>query len=216
MTSDTVSEPPLRRRYRGASSTERQAVRRLKLIKAGLELFGTAGYANSPVKSICSEAGLTERYFYESFANREELFTALYEHVVQEIGSLMINAMEAVPAEPTLRARALLGAYFGKIETDRAFARVLLLEVLGVSEFVHQAYREAMERFSERLESHVRPTLLNAAQIRQENIVAAGLVGAIVHVAMRWVISGYATPRDQVIDGLMTIFTAIAARDRGL
>lgn len=216
MTLDSLSEPSPRRRYRGASSAERQAARRIKLIEAGLHRFGTAGYANSPVKAICGEAGLTERYFYESFANREELFAALYEHVVQEIGSLMVSAMEAVPADATLRARALLEAYFAKIETDRAFARVLLLEVLGVSAFVHQTYLDAMARFTELVESHVRPAFSGEAQLKQETIVAAGLVGAIVHVAMRWVISDYATPRVQVIDGLMTIFTAIASRDRRL
>lgn len=216
MTSEILADPPIRRRYRGASPAERQAARCRKLIEAGLALFGTAGYANSPVKSICGEAGLTERYFYESFANREELFAALYEHVVQEIGVLMVNALEAVPEDADLRARALLEAYFGKIEADRAFARVLLLEVLGVSEYVHQTYLDAMARFTGLVERHVRPAFVDEARMQRESIVAAGLVGAIVHVAMRWVISDYATPRDQVIEGLMTIFTATAARDRGL
>ena len=51
-------------------------------IEAGIELFGTRGYANTPVKAICEEAGLTERYFYEAFDDREdlldEIFTAVF------------------------------------------------------------------------------------------------------------------------------------------
>ena len=37
------------------------------------------------MRSICSEAGLTERYFYESFANSEDLLCVVYEHVNQRI-----------------------------------------------------------------------------------------------------------------------------------
>ncbi|MBI1260775.1 MAG: TetR family transcriptional regulator [Rhizobiales bacterium] len=211
MTNIDEQESPTRRRYRGASPAERVAQRRVRLIEAALSLYGTAGYATTPVKAVCVEAGLTERYFYESFANREELFAALYQHIVEEMGNLMVDAMAKVPEETEIRARILLDTYFGKIANDPVFARVLLLEVLGVSELVHQAYRDAMQRFTDVVQRHVLPPFAEPDH-SPENIVAAGLVGAIVHVAMRWVISDFARPQADVVDGLMTIFRAVAAQ----
>ena len=73
------------RRYRGVSEAARQAERRQRFIEAGLTVFGSRGYHSSTVRSICSEAGLTERYFYESFANSEDLLCVVYEHVNQRI-----------------------------------------------------------------------------------------------------------------------------------
>ena len=210
MTIIDEQDSPIRRRYRGASPAERVAARRAKLIEAAMALYGTAGYATTPVKAVCVQAGLTERYFYESFANREELFAALYQHLVADIGALMIAAMSEVPEDTEIRARVLLDTYFTKIANDPAFARVLLLEVLGVSELVHQIYRDAMQRFTDIVQSHVLPPFAEPYN-SSENIVAAGLVGAIVHVAMRWVISDFARPQQDVVDGLMTIFRAVAA-----
>ena len=37
-------------------------------MEAGLELFGTLGYARTSVRAISAAASLNSRYFYESFA----------------------------------------------------------------------------------------------------------------------------------------------------
>ena len=199
------------RRYRGAALAERKAIRRAQLIEAGQEVFGTVGYAQATVKMICAEAGLTERYFYESFSNREAFFEAVYGRVAEIIGGLMNEAIEAAPEEPEAKARALIDAYFDKIEADPKFARILLLEVIGVSHELESIYRAAMQLFTDLVRERL-PELLEAAVERKADpdIVAAGLVGAIVHVAMRWVISDYEKPKEEVTKGLMEIFRAVA------
>ncbi|MAB14253.1 TetR/AcrR family transcriptional regulator, partial [Parvibaculum sp.] len=185
--------------------------RRGQLIEAGLEGFGTVGYAHATVKMICAEAGLTERYFYESFANREAFFGAVYDRVVEIIGGLMDEAIEAAPQEPEAKARALIDTYFDKIEADPKFARILLLEVIGVSHELESIYRAAMQLFTDLVRDRL-PELLQAAVARKADpeVVAAGLVGAIVHVAMRWVISDYEKSREDMTQGLMEIFRAVA------
>lgn len=64
------------RRYRGADADERRAQRRDQLIAAAVQVYGERGYQNATVKAVCEAAGLTERYFYESFANSEALLLA--------------------------------------------------------------------------------------------------------------------------------------------
>src|SRR5206468_2848506 len=65
------------RPYGGVSAERRVADRRERLLEAALEDFGTRGVAATGVKDICRRAGLTDRYFYESFRDSGELFTAV-------------------------------------------------------------------------------------------------------------------------------------------
>ena len=72
------------RTYGGVSAAERAASRRERLLDAGLELFGTHGFAATGVKDVCRQAGLTDRYFYESFRDSRELFLAVFDRLTDE------------------------------------------------------------------------------------------------------------------------------------
>ncbi|HWG94520.1 MAG TPA: TetR family transcriptional regulator, partial [Mycobacteriales bacterium] len=55
--------------YGGLTAEERAAQRRSRLLAAGLEVFGTVGYAGATQRAVLQQAGLGERYFEESFAD---------------------------------------------------------------------------------------------------------------------------------------------------
>src|SRR5690606_12857510 len=95
------------RLYRGADLDARRQERRTRLLAAGLERVGTVGYRAATVRSVCAEAGLTERYFYESFANGEALLVAVYEDAVARLDAAITAAVGA--AEPQLGAMARAG-----------------------------------------------------------------------------------------------------------
>lgn len=207
MLDETEDKP--RRRYRGESSAERQAARRARLVAAGLTLFGRAGYKATTIREVCGEAELTERYFYESFERKDDLFLAVYAHCVERVGAALIAALEAAGEAAEAKARALLEAYFGELERDPLFARVLLIEVLRLGPDLDHVYRDAMGLFTERLQTDALVLLPreSLAEGRAE-IAAAGLVGAIVHVAMRWVISNFGHSREEVVRGLLDLLLA--------
>ena len=50
-------------------------------IAAGVGLLGGAAGPALTVRAVCRAAGLTERYFYESFADRDEFVRAVYDDV---------------------------------------------------------------------------------------------------------------------------------------
>lgn len=197
------------RRYRGESLAERQAGRRLKLVEAGFRVFGSTGYRNATVRQVCAEAGLTERYFYESFARKDDLFLAVYELVMVKIGEAMRAAIEAAAPDTKSKARALLGAYFGTIEGDPGLSRILLIDVLSVGPEKDYIYHDAMAAFTDLVRNGARELLPSRPMnLAQEEVFAAGIVGAIVHVAMRWVISNFERPREEVMGGLIDLLLA--------
>src|ERR1700748_748723 len=99
-----------KRNFRGVSPEDRKAERRKRLVEAGLEAFGVHGFLGVGVREICALAKLTERYFYESFENREAFFAAVYSEAAHRIREAIAAAHARARPEPTEFARAGLEA----------------------------------------------------------------------------------------------------------
>ena len=67
-------------------------LRRDELIAAGVALLGGAQGPALTVRAVCRAAGLTERYFYESFADRDEFVRAVYDDVCARAMSALTTA----------------------------------------------------------------------------------------------------------------------------
>jgi AcrR family transcriptional regulator len=197
------------RSYGGASADERAAERRTKMMDAGLRVIGEVGYNATTVRAICAEAGLTERYFYESFENSEDLLCAVYARIIEDTKQRALKALLGARRDPEAMARAVLGLYF-QICRDPNVARVMLFEVLGVSARVDRLYRQAMEDFAELIRNSVQmDDRVQHLQKLDQGMLSAALVGAVVQIAMRWVLGGYKQSLDSVVTSAYTIFVAV-------
>ena len=70
---------------------DRQALRRDELIAAGVTLLGSRGGPALTVRAVCRATGLTERYFYESFTDRDEFVRAVYDDVCGRAMSTLVD-----------------------------------------------------------------------------------------------------------------------------
>ena len=62
------------RPYRGVEAADRLADRRSRLLEAGLTILGSdADPSELTVRGVCRQAGITARYFYESFNDKDDL-----------------------------------------------------------------------------------------------------------------------------------------------
>jgi AcrR family transcriptional regulator len=128
------------------SQDERRAQRRSQLIGAAIEVYGERGYRQATVKAVCEAAGLTERYFYESFANSEDLLIASYNAVTYSVFGEIRAAAESAGPTRIERARAMLHAYFAALQRDPRSARVFLVEIRGVSRAVDKGASRGRKR----------------------------------------------------------------------
>lgn len=115
------------RLYGGRAGDERRADRRAQLIDAGLDLLGAAdGEPTLSVRGVCKRANLASRYFYESFADRDELTGAVYDHVVQRIAESTLRAvMAAPPGDDRAIVRACVENIVREIAEDPRLGRML-------------------------------------------------------------------------------------------
>ena len=184
--------------YRGTSARERQAARREQLVRAAIAVYGATGYRNATIKAVCEAAGLTERYFYESFASSEALLIASFEAVNAAFGQA-IDAAIREERDPEARVRAMLRAYYAALQAAPTSARVFIVEIGGISPAVDAAARQALRRFADRLAAAW------GMEAAASEIVSVGVIGAIIRIAFAWIASDYGWPLQDVIDAAFRI-----------
>ncbi len=203
-----------KRSYRGKSSEARRAERRRQFIQAGCGVFGEVGFHAATVKQLCQAAGLTERYFYESFKKREALFGACYDETLDGLlRDITAAVLAARPRELSTIARAGLSAFFNAIQQDRQMARIILIEIYGVPYDQERLFRRSIGRFADLVQQiALKPDLDPEAAHFDVELLAAGLVGVCVQMAQRWIIDGYRQPPERLVDNCMLIFEGLNDR----
>ncbi|TJY62284.1 TetR/AcrR family transcriptional regulator [Sinimarinibacterium sp. CAU 1509] len=199
-------------RFRGIAAEERQAQRRSMLIDAGLEVFGTVGFHAATVRAICTHANLTERYFYESFENREALFAAVYEHLVSHLRDALVAALLPAPRDVGTMARAGLTTLFGAMRDDPRYMRILFVDVFTVSDEVDRLSRRATGGFAQLVQTLVETMYPQDRRAGLDpRLVAHGLVGAAMNTVMYWAYGGYKEPLETVVHNCAVLFEALGA-----
>ncbi|TFV57179.1 TetR/AcrR family transcriptional regulator [Mycobacterium sp. PS03-16] len=181
-----MSSGQRRGRWSGVPLQDRQALRRDELIAAGVNLLGSAGGPALTVRAVCREAGLTERYFYESFVDRDEFVAAVYDDVCTRAMSTLLHA--ETPRDAVERFVALM-------VDDPARGRVLLLAPES-EPVLARSGAEWMPNFIELLQRK----LTRITDPARQAMVATGLIGALSALFTAYLDGRLAASREQFID----------------
>lgn len=137
------SAPKPRRGYAGRTAEQLQRERRERLLEAALDLFGTRGYAASPIEAVCAKARVTTRHFYEAFDGREALLLALHEKISSETRRSVGAALAQTPGSIETRLRAGVEAFVHRYTDDPRRARVVFVEIASLH-LGHAALRRGL------------------------------------------------------------------------
>ncbi|HEV8561927.1 MAG TPA: TetR/AcrR family transcriptional regulator [Actinophytocola sp.] len=196
------------RSWRGVSAEERRAERRAALIEAGLEVIGTQGWASTTVRGVCRQAGLTERYFYESFPDHEALLLAVYEHVLVEGIQVVLEAATKAPRHIQRTARAGIAAAVEWLIGDPRKGRVLILEATG-NETLQRRRQEAVRAQAALLSQFARDFFGDGpADPTDTYLTALSLVGALAEVGGAYLDGQLDVSPVRLIDHLTGLFVA--------
>ena len=199
---------PRGRRYAGLDPAERARHRRAALLDAAQELFGDRGYQATSVKQLCAHAGLTERYFYESFRDREAALAAVYDKLVDGLRGTTLAAVTDHEGSADM-ARRGLDAFVGFLVADQRRARIVLVEVVGVSAELEARRHAVLTEFAGLLAEMWLGDVEPGAQRRLTTIA---LVGAVNHLLVDWLLSGRTRRPEELVRACASLFAG--ARDR--
>lgn len=207
---ETSSRAPVRS-YGGVSAADRVAARREKLLDAALELYGTRGFVATGVKDICHQAGLTDRYFYESFRDAGELFIATYDRAAGELLASVVESVAAVPPMPEQQVRAALETFVRALAGDPRTARLLFAETASAGAEAERHARATLRRFADLVAATARPHLPQGTPDRLLRMGALSLVGAIERVIVEWQDGQLEATIDEITGYLVQLFLAAGA-----
>ncbi len=201
------------RKIGGKTVEERRSERWRRLIDAAVKVYGEQGYRNSTVKAVCDEAGLTERYFYESFSNSEDLLCACFQEAADKLLLRVRRAGLQGGGAPLERVRAGVIEYLVHLQADPAAARVFLIEMSSVSARADALVSASLDRFAALLTDF----LTSGAGPHREpsRLLLRGAIGGGLHVAQAWTTSGYAEPIGSAADTILQIYGLVAAHISG-
>ena len=207
----TQSDKDGGRSWRGKSGDERRRLRRDALIEAGIELFGTRGYRATSVKAVCDQAGLTERYFYEAFDDREDLLSAIYDILIQDAATVVLAALAEHETDLKASVAAGLGAFAREVTRDPRRARIQEIEVVAVSEALEEKRRGAIHAFADLIVAKAREMGAEEKDgaIRLD-VIALGLVGAVNEQLIDFVLGHLDLSLEELVANQVAVFEALA------
>jgi AcrR family transcriptional regulator len=180
------------RTWAGTTLDDRKAARRAQLLETGLDLLGTAGTAAVSVRAVCRNAKLTERYFYESFTDREELVLAVYEHVGALAHRALADAVQET-ADPAALAEAAVTSFVELMVDDPRKGRILLLAPMTDPALSRRGV-ELLPAFAELVRGQ-----LSSGDNLERQLVAVGLVGALGNVFIAYLNGSLKVSRERLV-----------------
>ncbi|GAB3496331.1 TetR/AcrR family transcriptional regulator [Amycolatopsis cihanbeyliensis] len=180
-------------------------------MSAGLELFGTEGYAATSIEKLCATAAVSTRNFYEEFTGREALLMALHDRVIERAVAAVAGAF-ATAGEEDLAARIELAvrAYITTTAEDPRWARLSYVETVGVSDTVEQHRLDWRDRWVELLVAEAERAVAHGdAAERDFRLGARALIGAVNELVYHWSRRGEQTPLDEVITEIVRLAVAV-------
>src|SRR4051812_41114366 len=197
------------RTYGGVSADDRIAARREKLLDAGLELFGTAGYAITGVKDICRQAGLTDRYFYESFNDSGGLFFAVFDRPTHQPFPPLATAVAACGDDPELQLRTAIGTFIHALAADPRKSRVLFAEAPAAGATAAAHMRTTLRRFAALVAATARAHVPAETSDEEVQILALSLVGLLERVITERQDGALDIPVDRLIERVVALYAGL-------
>ncbi len=203
-----MNETPGARPYRGVEATQRLATRRNRLLAAGLELLGEdqQNISAVTVRGVCRQAGLAARYFYESFADKDEFVASVFDRVVAELATTTQAAVAVVPADE--QTRAGMANIVRTIADDARIGRLLFSTQLADPVIVRKR-AESSALFAILSGQHVGSALRVPANDRIK-AAAHFVVGGVGQTISAWLAGDIRLDPDQLVDQLTALLNELA------
>jgi AcrR family transcriptional regulator len=194
------------RPYRGVDAADRLAERRRRLLSAGLDLLGSDNATELTVRAICRRAGLAARYFYESFADKDEFVSAVFDWVVADLAATTQAAVAAV--SPREQTRAGMANIVRTIAGDPRVGRLLFNAQLANAVLVRKRV-ESSALFAMLSGQHVGSAL---RMPENDRIKAAAhfVVGGVGQTLSAWLAGQVRLTDEQLVDHLASLLDELA------
>jgi len=159
---------------------------------------------------VCQQAGLTERYFYESFANLDEALVAVLEEIADEIEQRTIATLASAGGAPADRAHASIAAFVQILTDDPRKGRAAIVESASL-DATRSHHALLLRRFARMSAREARKLFGPDAWGEPEGAFAATMfVGGVAQLVASWIDGTLPATPEAIIDAAARNFAATA------
>ncbi|MEV6275484.1 TetR family transcriptional regulator [Nocardia sp. NPDC051832] len=194
-----MTRPEVMRPYGGVSAEDRRAERRARLLAAGRRAWAESGPAGVKVRGVCALSGLTDRYFYEQFANRDALLLAVADDVRDQLLTAMVQAGLGAEGGAAEKLQAALQAFLDTTAADPQIMRIVTSDTAGVPGLAERRH-DVLAMIADLVVQHA-PGVLDSDDPAQLRRAALFITGGVNQLIEGW------------LDGAITLSTADLAAE---
>jgi len=177
------------------------AERRLQLLGAARETFGTKGYTATSMNDIATAAGVTKPVLYQHFESKRELFLELLTNTASELTEAIQSSVESASTgrEELENAIAAAVSFFG--DTPANYQVIYGEGVRTEPDFanVHRSLIDSMHEFTA---AHIDIDTLGASH---RHLLATAIAGQLEGVIGQWIELGQTQTADEVTELLSSL-----------
>ncbi|MFD7845604.1 TetR/AcrR family transcriptional regulator [Nocardia sp. NPDC059764] len=182
----------------------------MQLIDAAIDIWVEGGWGAVSLRSVCARAGLNDRYFRESFADRDTLLAEAWEQVRQETTATLATIMaDLADIPPVAVLHRVIEAVVVNFADDPRRAPVLFGDHAGCAILErrrHDLILVATEVLATGMEPHLRKG-------RDRDLFRSSVlmtVGGFVELTTAWRVGLVATDAAGIIDRTTHFATILA------
>lgn len=193
---------------------ERSTTTRAALLAAARPLFAAQGFGAVGTEAIVRAAGVTRGALYHQFADKSELFAAVYEQVQQELAARIAGLLADV-TDPAAALTAGIDAWL-EAATEPDVQRIVLIEAPAVLGW--ERWRDAGQASAIGLVEAVLGAAMAAGSIVEQPVrpLAHVLIGALDEAALYVARADDAdTARDEMRTVLRALLSGLEPREGG-
>lgn len=187
------------RAYAGRSADQRREERRAALLEAALELLAEEGYDAVTVRAVCGRARLNDRYFGESFRDRDDLLATLLREVATSGVAHVLEALERVDTDLRTQVRTTVTAGLEHFTADPRRPSVLVHSQASAE--LRRVRHEVVRMLCGVMVTRQRDLLGPQAPAEQDaELTAFTLVSGILELLAAWAQGELETTADHLSD----------------
>jgi AcrR family transcriptional regulator len=166
------------------TQADRSAATRGALIAAARRLFADRGYAAVGTPEVAAAAGVTRGALYHQFADKADLFLAVYEQVEQDVSERIGELVAATGATDPIEALTAGAEAFLDACAEPEVQRIVLIEAPAVLGW--DTWRAVGLKYGLGLTEGILRAAIDAGQIAEQPVrpLAHVLIGALDEAAL--------------------------------
>lgn len=153
------------------------------------------------MRAVCREAGLSQKFFYESFASLDELLLAVYRKTLERV-ELPIGGGRSDLLSPSDVERAAVDRAAQLLQDDPRICRVLLVEPIADTRLRHLV-RDSITTLLD-----VDLPELGEEELIEVKMAYSTLLGALISLFLEWSEGNLGSDRDVFVDHVMAVLRA--------